>query len=99
MGIDTTVGTIFSNVVAFSIIFTTAAVLNAIGITNINSATRAAEALRPVAGTSLFCCLPLDYLLRIERLPRSFMIEMPRTVPIAGRRIHHEIFHSLDQYF
>ncbi|MDE2604205.1 MAG: divalent metal cation transporter [Bradyrhizobium sp.] len=54
MGIDTTVGTIFSNVVAFSIIFTAAAVLNAIGITNINSATQAAEALRPVAGNFSF---------------------------------------------
>ena len=30
---------------------------------------------------------------------RSFMIEMPRTVPIAGRRIAPEIFHSLDQDF
>ena len=30
---------------------------------------------------------------------RSFMIEMPRTVPIARRRINPEIFHSLDQDF
>lgn len=30
---------------------------------------------------------------------RSFMIEMPRSVPIAGRRIDPEIFHSLDQDF
>src|ERR1700730_14864830 len=37
--IDTTVGMIFSNVIAFSIILTTAAVLKATGVTNINSAT------------------------------------------------------------
>jgi Mn2+/Fe2+ NRAMP family transporter len=50
--IDTIVGMIFSNVIAFFIILTTAAVLNAGGITNINSATQAAEALRPLAGQS-----------------------------------------------
>ena len=52
--IDTIVGMIFSNVIAFSIILTTAAVLNAHGITNINSATEAAEALRPLAGNFTF---------------------------------------------
>src|ERR1700741_5401799 len=48
--IDTAVGMIFSNAIAFFIILTTAAVLNAHGVTNINSATQAAEALRPLAG-------------------------------------------------
>ncbi|HEX3994096.1 MAG TPA: divalent metal cation transporter, partial [Acetobacteraceae bacterium] len=52
--IDTIVGMIFSNVIAFSIILTTAAVLNAHGVTNINSATEAAEALRPLAGNFTF---------------------------------------------
>jgi NRAMP (natural resistance-associated macrophage protein)-like metal ion transporter len=52
--IDTIVGMIFSNVIAFFIILTTAAVLNAGGITNINSATQAAEALRPLAGNLTF---------------------------------------------
>jgi Mn2+/Fe2+ NRAMP family transporter len=52
--IDTIVGMIFSNVIAFSIILTTAAVLNAHGVTNINSATQAAEALRPLAGDFTF---------------------------------------------
>jgi NRAMP (natural resistance-associated macrophage protein)-like metal ion transporter len=52
--IDTTVGMIFSNLIAFSIILTTAAVLNAHGVTNINSATEAAEALRPLAGNFTF---------------------------------------------
>jgi NRAMP (natural resistance-associated macrophage protein)-like metal ion transporter len=57
--IDTTVGMIFSNVIAFSIILTTAAVLNANGITNINSATQAAEALRPLAGDFTFLLFAL----------------------------------------
>jgi NRAMP (natural resistance-associated macrophage protein)-like metal ion transporter len=52
--IDTIVGMIFSNVIAFSIILTTAAVLNAHGVTNINSATQAADALRPLAGNFTF---------------------------------------------
>jgi NRAMP (natural resistance-associated macrophage protein)-like metal ion transporter len=52
--IDTTVGMIFSNAIAFFIILTTASVLNAHGITNINSATQAAEALRPLAGEATF---------------------------------------------
>jgi NRAMP (natural resistance-associated macrophage protein)-like metal ion transporter len=57
--IDTTVGMIFSNVIAFSIILTTAAVLNAHGVTKINSATEAAEALRPLAGDFAFLLFAL----------------------------------------
>jgi NRAMP (natural resistance-associated macrophage protein)-like metal ion transporter len=56
---DTTVGMIFSNVIAFFIILTTAAVLNAHGVTNINSATQAAEALRPLAGDFTFLLFAL----------------------------------------
>ncbi len=55
--IDTTVGMMFSNAIAFFIILTTASVLNANGITNINSATQAAEALRPLAGDATFALL------------------------------------------
>ncbi|HEV7636183.1 MAG TPA: divalent metal cation transporter, partial [Bradyrhizobium sp.] len=57
--IDTIVGMIFSNVIAFFIILTTAAVLNAHDITNINSATQAAEALRPLAGDFTFLLFAL----------------------------------------
>jgi NRAMP (natural resistance-associated macrophage protein)-like metal ion transporter len=57
--IDTTVGMIFSNVIAFFIILTTAAVLNAHGVTNINSATEAANALRPLAGDFTFLLFAL----------------------------------------
>jgi len=57
--VDTTVGMIFSNAIAFFIILTTAAVLNAHGVTNINSATQAAEALRPLAGQFTFLLFAL----------------------------------------
>jgi NRAMP (natural resistance-associated macrophage protein)-like metal ion transporter len=57
--IDTVVGMIFSNAIAFFIILTTSAVLNANGITNISSATQAAEALRPLAGDFTFLLFAL----------------------------------------
>jgi NRAMP (natural resistance-associated macrophage protein)-like metal ion transporter len=57
--IDTTVGMIFSNVIAFFIILTTASVLNANGVTNINSAAEAANALRPLAGDFTFLLFAL----------------------------------------
>lgn len=57
--IDTTVGMIFSNVIAFFIILTTATVLNSTGITNINSAAQAAQALRPLAGDFAFLLFAL----------------------------------------
>jgi NRAMP (natural resistance-associated macrophage protein)-like metal ion transporter len=57
--IDTTVGMIFSNAIAFFIILTTAAVLNSHGVTNIASATQAADALRPLAGDFTFLLFAL----------------------------------------
>src|SRR6267154_4791601 len=57
--IDTIVGMIFSNAIAFFIILTTATVLNGHGITNISSATEAAEALRPLAGDFTFLLFAL----------------------------------------
>jgi Mn2+/Fe2+ NRAMP family transporter len=57
--IDTTVGMIFSNVIAFFIILTTATVLNGSGVTNISSAAEAAEALRPLAGDFTFLLFAL----------------------------------------
>ena len=47
---DVIVGTIFSCVIAAFIVISTAATLNARGITNIDSAATAAEALAPIAG-------------------------------------------------
>ena len=57
--VDTIVGMLLSNGIAFFIILTTAAVLNANGVTNINSATEAAEALRPLAGDFTFALFAL----------------------------------------
>jgi Mn2+/Fe2+ NRAMP family transporter len=41
----------FSNLIAVAIIITTAATLHAHGVTNIQSSSQAAEALRPIAGS------------------------------------------------
>lgn len=54
IALDTWTGMIASNLVAFFIIVTTAATLHANGITNIQTAEQAAEALRPVAGYLTF---------------------------------------------
>src|SRR3984957_14571166 len=48
--IDTYVGMAFSNLIAYFIILTAAATLHTHGKTDINSASEAAEALRPIAG-------------------------------------------------
>ena len=51
---DTWVGMLFSNLIAFFIIVTTAATLNTHGITHIETAAQAAEALRPIGGPLTF---------------------------------------------
>ncbi|WP_330083420.1 divalent metal cation transporter [Methylocystis iwaonis] len=51
---DTGVGVILSNLVAFFIMLTTAATLNAHGVSGIDTAAQAAEALRPLAGDFAF---------------------------------------------
>jgi len=48
--VDTLVGMAFSNLVALAIMVTTAATLHAGGVTNIDTAAQAADALRPLAG-------------------------------------------------
>ena len=50
ISIDTWTGMLISNLIAFFIIVTTAVTLNAHGITRIDTAAQAAEALRPIAG-------------------------------------------------
>ena len=52
--IDTLVGMALSNLVALAIMVTTAATLNAGGVTKIDTAAQAAEALRPIAGQFAF---------------------------------------------
>jgi Mn2+/Fe2+ NRAMP family transporter len=54
ISLDTWVGMVFSNIIAFCIIVTTAATLHAHGITRVETASQAAEALRPVAGELTF---------------------------------------------
>jgi Mn2+/Fe2+ NRAMP family transporter len=54
ISIDTWIGMIASNLVAFFIIVTTAATLHSHGITHIDTAAQAAEALRPVGGPFAF---------------------------------------------
>jgi Mn2+/Fe2+ NRAMP family transporter len=50
MGRDTKIGMLFSNLMTFSIIITTAATLHANGITSIETPQQAALALKPLAG-------------------------------------------------
>jgi len=54
ISLDTWTGMAFSNVIAFCIIATTATTLHARGITHIDTAAQAAEALRPIAGELTF---------------------------------------------
>jgi NRAMP (natural resistance-associated macrophage protein)-like metal ion transporter len=57
--VDTTFGMLLSNVIAFFIILSSAAVLNAHGITTIRTAADAAEAFRPLAGELAFVLFAL----------------------------------------
>jgi NRAMP (natural resistance-associated macrophage protein)-like metal ion transporter len=57
--LDTYVGMAFSNTVALAIMITTAATLHAAGVTDIQSSSQAAEALRPVAGAFAFTLFAL----------------------------------------
>jgi len=54
MRMDTVIGMFFSNLVMFFIIITVASTLAANGITNINTAAEAAQALKPIAGNFTF---------------------------------------------
>lgn len=56
---DTRIGMGFSNLVAFFIILTAAATLNVRGVTDIETAAQAAEALRPLAGEGAFLLFTL----------------------------------------
>lgn len=62
MRLDTIVGMFFSQLVMFFIIVSTASTLGAHGITNINTATDAAQALRPIAGNFSFILFALGVL-------------------------------------
>jgi NRAMP (natural resistance-associated macrophage protein)-like metal ion transporter len=57
--IDTYLGMGLSNLVALFIIITTAATLHAHGVTNIQTSSQAAEALKPIAGVATFVIFAL----------------------------------------
>jgi NRAMP (natural resistance-associated macrophage protein)-like metal ion transporter len=57
--IDTYVGMAFSNLVALAIMMTTAATLHAHGMTDIQTSSQAAEALKPIAGSFAFAIFTL----------------------------------------
>jgi Mn2+/Fe2+ NRAMP family transporter len=59
ISIDTTVGMVFSNIIAYFIIIATASTLHALGLTQIQTAAEAAEALRPIAGDLAFLLFAL----------------------------------------
>jgi Mn2+/Fe2+ NRAMP family transporter len=59
MQIDTLVGMGLSNIIALFIMLTTAATLNAHGVTDIQTSSQAAEALRPIAGRFAFTIFAL----------------------------------------
>lgn len=59
---DTVVGMIFSNLIMFFIIVTAASTLHLNGITNIETASQAAEALRPLAGDFAYILFALGVL-------------------------------------
>jgi Mn2+/Fe2+ NRAMP family transporter len=56
---DTLVGMAFSNIIALSIMITTAATLNKAGIKEIATSTQAAQALKPIAGEFAFVVFAL----------------------------------------
>ena len=62
MRLDTNIGMLFSNLVMFFIIVTTASTLKANGITHIDTATQAAQALKPLAGDFAFLLFALGIL-------------------------------------
>jgi NRAMP (natural resistance-associated macrophage protein)-like metal ion transporter len=62
MRLDTTVGMLFSQIVMFFIIVTTASTLGAHGLTKVDTAAQAAQALRPIAGDAAFALFALGIL-------------------------------------
>ena len=57
--LDTTVGMVFSNMIAFCVMLATALTLHANGVTDIQTTAQAAEALRPLAGDLAFTLFAL----------------------------------------
>ena len=79
---------IFSNLVAFFIIVTTAATLHTAGVTKIDTAAQAAEALRPIAGNFAFFLFSLGIigtgLLAVPVLAGSAAYAVAETFGLRG---------------
>jgi Mn2+/Fe2+ NRAMP family transporter len=95
MRTDTYLGMAFSNLIAFFIILDTGATLHVHGITDIQSANQAAEALRPLAGQFAFFLFSVGIiatgLLAIPALAASGAYAMAETLqwPIGlNRKLH-----------
>jgi NRAMP (natural resistance-associated macrophage protein)-like metal ion transporter len=74
---DTATGMLYSNLIGFFIIVTTGATLHAHGITEINTAEQAAEALRPLAG-------PLGFFLFAVGIIGTGLLAVPVLAGSAG---------------
>jgi len=85
---DTWTGMLFSNCIAFFIIVTTAATLHSQGITHIDTAAQAAEALRPVGGPLTFLLFALGIigtgLLAVPVLAGSAAYAVAETFKVPG---------------
>lgn len=85
ISIDTWTGMFFSNAVAFFIIVTTAATLHSHGVTHIDTASQAAEALRPIGG-------PLTFALFAAGIIGTGMLAVPVLAGSAAYAVA-EVFH------
>ncbi|MDR3494433.1 MAG: divalent metal cation transporter [Ancalomicrobiaceae bacterium] len=100
--LDTYIGMALSNLVALFIIITTAATLNAHGITDIQTSAQAAEALRPIAGRFVFLIFGLGIigtgLLALPVLAGSAAYALGETfgwhVGLARRPMHAKAFNG-----
>ena len=86
--LDTLVGMAFSSIVSLSIVFATAATLNAHGITDIATSAQAAEALRPIAGPFAFALFAIGIigtgLLAVPVLAGSAAYAVTEMAGVAG---------------
>jgi len=85
---DTLTGMAFSNLVAIAIVFATAATLHANGVTDIQTSSQAAEALRPVAGHFAFALFAIGIigtgLLAVPVLAGSAAYAVTEMVGVKG---------------
>lgn len=86
--LDTLTGMGFSTIISITIVFATAATLNAHGITDITTSSQAAEALRPIAGRFAFALFALGIigtgLLAVPVLAGSAAYAVTEMVGVAG---------------